>query len=288
MKKVCGWIIYPRTKCSMTQQAYQWIVEQASLVGVELDVLFVEDIVCGVENGRLSIFNCGKEIETLPYFAIMRGYDFVIMRHIEMMGIKLFNNHDAMYNSLDKILTHQILAKNAIPTPKTLYNCRDYSVSKEFFGSSSFIVKYPKGNRGNEVYIVDNREDFNDLCNKYEQIISQEIINSSYGKDIRVWVVGNRAVEAVMRYSESSFKSNFSLGGKVQRVDITPEIEKIAVDSSLAVGLDFSGVDLLITDGGYTVCEVNGNAAFRSLMSFDCEIVIPQKLFAYIADSKDY
>ncbi len=282
MRKITGWMIYPRTKCSMTQPAFDWIVSEASAVGIELSVLFLEDITCVVDSERLTVWYEGKRVSVMPDFAMVRGYDFVVMRHLALMGIRMFNPHDAMYNSLDKVLTHQLLCAKSIPTPKTIYNCREYSVLHSEFGNNPFIAKYAKGNRGNEVYMIESEEQFVDVCNMYDEIISQEMITSSYGKDIRVWVVGEKAVDAVMRYNDNSFKSNFSLGGSVKRVEVDALIEKIAVDSAKAVGLDFAGVDLLYSSDGYTVCEVNGNAAFRSLATLQSEITIPRKLFTYI------
>lgn len=283
-KRLTGWIIYPRTKCSMTPSSYQWIVQQAALEGVELEVLFIEDLTCVVGAGGLELLNCGKKLSYIPNFALVRGYDFPLMRHIELMGIKLFNSCDGMRNSLDKFATHQILAIRGIPTPPTLYNCWDYEVNVHLFEDSRVVVKYPKGSRGEEVFLVDNRGDFEAVVSRFDEIITQKYVECSAGRDIRVWVVGDKAVDAVMRYNDSSFKSNFSCGGSVERVDITPEIEKIAVESSRALGLDFSGVDLLYDREGYLVCEVNGNAAFRSIATLTPDVEIPRKLFRYFGN----
>ena len=282
MKRLIGWMIYPRIKCSMTQSAFDWIISEADRIDIELKILFVEDISCGIDSSGFYILNNGERILTNPDFAIVRGYDFVIMRQLELMGIRLFNSHDAMYNSLNKILTHQLLCSKSISTPKTIYNCKEYSALREAFGNDRFIAKYAKGNRGNEVHLIDNEVQFDEVCGMYDEIIFQEMITTSYGRDIRVWVIGDVAVDAVIRYNDNSFKSNFSLGGSVKKVVIDDKIQKIAVDSSKAVGLDFAGVDLLYTEDGYTVCEVNGNAAFRSLSTIQTEINIPQKLFEFM------
>ncbi len=276
------WIFYPQSKCSMNEEAYRWICSEASAQGVNLRVLLVENISLGIFNSRLTISENGEQIDDRPDLAIVRGYDFVLMRHLELMGVRLLNSHDAMYNSLDKIITHQLLAKNSIPTPKTIYNASNYLSCCECFGSDVFIAKYAKGSKGNEVYMIKSQSDFDIVLNKYDEVVAQEYISTSFGKDIRVWVVGDSVVDAVMRYNDNDFKSNFSQGGSVKQVNISPEIERIALESCRAVGLKFAGVDLLFTEDSYTVCEVNGNAAFRSISTIKDENIIPARLFEYI------
>lgn len=279
MANITGWIVYPATKCSMDQNSYEWIISQAELNGIKLTVLFEEEIVVVIDK-ELSINYRGKKL-TKPDFAIVRSYNFTLMSQLECMKIKLFNSSHAMNISLNKALSHQCLQTKNIPTIKTIYNCKDYSFLSSTL-KEPFIAKYTNGNRGKEVFIVHNQKEFAEICSKYDSIISQEFIEESSGKDIRVWVVAGKAVAGVLRYNDNSFKSNFSLGGSAKAIEITPSIAKIAIESTKAVGLDFAGVDLLITDKGYLVCEINGNAAFRTLSTVSKDNNIPFELFKFI------
>ncbi len=114
-------------------------------------------------------------------------------------------------------------------------------------------------------------------------ILVQEYIESSYGRDIRVWVSGGEVIGHILRYNDNSFKSNFAAGGSFCQVELPQEAARLAIDATNAVGLHFAGIDLLytanknasdknsvspaadnISDYGFTVCEINGNAGFRT------------------------
>lgn len=279
MKK--GWLIYPDTRCNMDAQSYEWMREEARQQGLAIEILLVEELSVVIDNG-FRFLKSGKELPAAD-FAMVRGYAFEVMRQIEAAGIRLFNTSSAMQTSLNKTFTHQVLAQKGIPTPKTIAGCRDYDTLSAFFAGQPFVAKYSCGNRGKEVFLIENREQFNTVAAQFDSLIAQQYIAHSRGKDIRVWVVGGQAVAAVLRHNEHSFKSNFSLGGKAEVVELTEEIARLASESALAVGLDFAGVDLLFSPDGFTVCEVNGNAAFRSLSQTTDTNPIPQALFRYIA-----
>jgi RimK family alpha-L-glutamate ligase len=93
----------------------------------------------------------------------------------------------------------------------------------------------------------------------------QEFIKTSYGKDIRVFVVGGKVMGSMIRTSNGSFKSNFSKGGSVSPFEMTPEVEWLATDVAKLFNLDIAGVDLLFDEHGYKVCEANSAPGFKGL-----------------------
>ena len=99
---------------------------------------------------------------------------------------------------------------------------------------------------------------------------------------MRVWVIGGRAVGAVMRYSQTSFLSNYSQGGSVRAFDLPEEAARLAVESAAATGAEFAGIVLLFRGDGFSVNEVNGNAGVRTL-SRGGRNDIPKELFSYIS-----
>ena len=109
----------------------------------------------------------------------------------------------------------------------------------------------------------------------------QQYISRSFGRDVRVWVIGNSVAGSVLRYSDTSFLSNYAQGGEDMQYEIDSEIKDLALRSTQALGLEFAGVDILFDEGGYTVCEVNGNAGFRTISSVS-DKNIPYQLFDYI------
>jgi gamma-F420-2:alpha-L-glutamate ligase len=113
-------------------------------------------------------------------------------------------------------------------------------------------------------------------------IIIQEFIESSRGRDLRVFVIGGRAVACMERTGKAGdFKSNYSRGGSVKKFDLNPEIEWLATESAKILGLDIAGIDLLFDGDHYKICEANSSPGFEGLESC-CDINIPAEIYKYI------
>ena len=125
------------------------------------------------------------------------------------------------------------------------------------------------GSFGMQVYLINNREEFinkvKDLNKNKIDFIIQENIKSSFGKDIRVNIIGDKVIGAMLRTSERDFRANISQGGKGTLVELNKEQEEIALKAHKVLGLDFSGVDLLFGENNKPLlCEVNSNLNFLS------------------------
>jgi ribosomal protein S6--L-glutamate ligase/gamma-F420-2:alpha-L-glutamate ligase len=222
---------------------------------------------------------------TLPDRVFMRCYDLNLLRHLEHMGIKTFNNSNALEISRDKWKTHHYLSLKNLKSPRTIL-VRE-NISFEFLGHSlglPFILKDSFGTHGEEVFLIYNLEDFNDKIKVLNQAIGQVFIKSSYGKDIRVHVINGEVVASVLRSSEKSFLSNYSQGGTPAPFLLDDQGKKLAIDATRALGLDFSGIDLLFDQDGYTICEVNGIPGFRTL-GLTTKENLPSLMLTYIKES---
>ena len=113
-------------------------------------------------------------------------------------------------------------------------------------------------------------------------IIIQEFISSSKGKDLRIFVIGGRAIGGMKRIArEGKFKANFSYGGQVEPFDLNPEVEWLASESTRLLGLEMSGVDILFSGESYMVSEVNSAPGFEGFERAT-KINVPQEIFNYI------
>lgn len=274
-----GWAIYP-TPEEGTVNAFGWMQDSAKNNGIELVIRFAEQFSVLISDGSTKIYYDGEEC-ALPYFVLMRHYDYRLSCALESCGVTLFNSSNSMRLSQDKFLTHTLLTTKGIATPDTLWGERSYGRCVERFGTP-FVFKAIRGSKGMEVFLINNKEEFLAVRDHYEYIV-QQYISTSYGRDIRVWVIGGRAVASVLRRSNISFKSNIALGACAERFVITPEIEALAVASCNALGLELGGVDILFDGDGYCVCEVNGNAGFRAFSQAGEAVDIPNLIFSYIA-----
>ena len=282
MKK--GVFVYPRYTAARQDNAFSWLKEEAALCGLSLEICFEED--CRIEYAPdgASISFAGAPMDDVS-FVVMRTYnDRISMYYEQKEGVYVINQSYPMRVCRDKLLTHQVLTSSGLPTPYTIYApYAGYAEVAEAMGGEHFLVKQINGSKGENIYMVSSREEFDAAVELLRpDCIFQKFVSESYGRDIRVWVLGDKCIGSVLRYSETSFLSNFSQGGSFKAVDIDETAYKLAVDAVKAVGLGFAGVDLLFCGDSYSVCEVNGNAGFRTI-SKASEISIPRALFQFIS-----
>jgi RimK family alpha-L-glutamate ligase len=283
MKK--GIFVYPRYTATRKDNAFSWLKEEAALCGLSLEICFEED--CRIEYGPQgsSISFAGVPMDDVS-FVVMRTYnDRISMYYEQKPGVFVINESHAMRVCRDKLLTHQVLTAAGLPTPYTMYApFAGYDEVCEAMGEGRFLVKQINGSKGENIFLVSGREEFDAAVDGLRpDCIFQKFIGESSGRDIRVWVLGDKCIGSVLRYSETSFLSNFSQGGSFKAVDIDEVAYRLAVDAVKAVGLGFAGVDLLFCGDSYSVCEVNGNAGFRTI-SKASEISIPSALFQFISE----
>ena len=108
-----------------------------------------------------------------------------------------------------------------------------------------------------------------ELTNSRYDIIIQQFIKDSWGKDLRVFVVNNKVVGCMMRRAtDDDFRANITRGGEGIPYEVNEQIEWLASESSKALGLDIAGVDLLFDGEGYKICEVNSNPGFEGTETF--------------------
>lgn len=197
---------------------------------------------------------------------------------LEGSGIRLFNRAEAIRLCDDKMLTHIALAGSGIRMPDTtpgplLYDA-DMRIAEDFADrlerryAYPMVVKESFGSMGRGVRLVHDREELDAALDglRGRRFLVQEMIGSGKGEDLRIIVVGGRAIGGILRRSETDFRSNAALGGVATAVDVPPESAEIAEKAARVLGLDYCGADLLKDgEGRYTVlCEMNSNAFFSA------------------------
>lgn len=276
------WIIYSKIVLNPDKSnAISWMLDEASLAGFDAKIIFAEDLLLKVNNNAMKIYHKNNEIE-YPEVAFTRCYDIALIKQLELLGIKTINTSESLENCLDKWKAHQLLAYNNITTPDTIFShyVKSFDDISLHLGEK-FIVKDLKGAKGDNVFLVESKEQFREAINACEAPLYQQYVDSSYGRDIRVHVIGNEVIASVLRESKGDFKSNFSLGGSASYYEANDRIKDLAIRSTKALNLDFAGVDILFTEDDYTVCEVNGVPGFRTV-GITSDISIPREMFKHI------
>ena len=238
------------------------------------------DIFVNKDNKKSILVN--GEPSDLPKFVFPRTgsgtsyYIKAVIRHFERMGVPVINSSEAIDNVKDKLYTHQILAQSNLDIPNTmlLKHPIDISFVEKNIGFP-VIVKKISGSYGRGVFLCENKKQLNqlvtmaELTKKSYDIIIQEFVKDTWGKDLRVFVVNNKVVGCMMRQStDDDFRANLSRGGEGFPYEVNERIEWLSSESSKALGLDIAGVDLLFDNGGYKICEVNSNPGFEGMENF--------------------
>ena len=238
------------------------------------------DIFVNKDNKKSILVN--GEPSDLPNFVFPRTgsgtsyYIKAVIRHFERMDIPVINSSDAIDNVKDKLYTHQILAQSNLDIPKTML--LRYPIDIDFVQKNigfPVIVKKISGSYGRGVFLCENKKQLNqlvtmaELTKKSYDIIIQEFVKDTWGKDLRVFVVNNKVVGCMMRQAtDDDFRANISRGGEGFPYEVNEQIEWLSSESSKALGLDIAGVDLLFQNGGYKICEVNSNPGFEGMEQF--------------------
>ena len=238
------------------------------------------DIFVNKENKQSILVN--GEPSDAPRFVFPRTgsgttyYIKAVIRHFERMGVPVINSSDAIDNVKDKLYTHQILAQSNLDIPKTML--LRYPIDISFVEKNigfPVIVKKISGSYGRGVFLCENKKQLNqlvtmaELTKKSYDIIIQEFVKDTWGKDLRVFVVNNKVVGCMMRQStDDDFRANLSRGGEGFPYEVNEQIEWLSSESSKALKLDIAGVDLLFQNGGYKICEVNSNPGFEGMENF--------------------
>jgi ribosomal protein S6--L-glutamate ligase len=199
-------------------------------------------------------------------------YGTAVVRQFEMMGVYALNNSDSIIRSRDKLRSLQLLSKEGIGLPVTAFahSPDDTKDLINIVGGPPLIVKLLESTQGKGVVISETAKAAESTIEAFRGLnayfLVQEFVKEAGGSDIRCFVVGDRVVASMMRISaEGEFRSNLHKGGTAQAVKITPEERAVAVRASKIMGLGVSGVDILRSNHGPVIMEVNSSPGLEGI-----------------------
>jgi gamma-F420-2:alpha-L-glutamate ligase len=268
------------------------LIEAAYSMNIQLTIRETHkfDLVVS-QDGLETIYYDGVLVKEWPEAVLPRigakidYFSLAVVRQIQKMNILLLNDLSSLEISKDKLKTLQTLGAANLPIPKTMiakFPFQYESIAKEF--QYPLILKKSSGSQGKGVLLVQSEQHLKDIEGMLETkhpLIFQEFIKSSTGKDIRVVVVGGKALGAMMRMANSGYKSNFHQGGSVKRINLSNAVEWLAIDAAKQIGLDIAGIDLLIGSDTYKICEVNSSPGFEGFETAT-GIDVPKQIMEYI------
>jgi len=226
---------------------------------------------------RPSIHYKGEKLESfdavIPRIgASVTFYGTAVLRQFEMMGVYPLNESVAISRSRDKLRSVQLLARKGIGLPVTgfAHNPDDINDLLDSVGGDQFVIKLLEGTQGIGVVLAENRKAAESVIEAFfglnANILVQEFIKEAGGADIRCFVVDSKVVAAMKRQGkEGDFRSNLHRGGSAEVVRITPEERSTAVRAAAILGLNVAGVDLIRSNHGPLVMEVNSSPGLEGI-----------------------
>lgn len=235
------------------------------------------DFHIAVSRGRPSMFLGDRPVPradmVIPRIgASITNYGLAVVRQFDMMGVPVMNTAIAIARSRDKLRAMQLLTKKNIDVPRTVCARTPASVDMalSFVGGTPAIVKLQQGAQGIGTMIAETPQAVTSLLETLwamgQDIILQEYIAESRGRDYRAIVVGNRVVAAMRRQAKAGeFRSNLHRGGLGVRVDLDRRFVKAATMATKVMGLEVAGVDLLESRDGPKILEINSSPGLEGI-----------------------
>ncbi len=199
-------------------------------------------------------------------------YGTAVVRQFETMGVYTLAKSAAIGVSRDKLCSHQILARAGIELPVTAFarSVKDTNSVIEMVGGAPLVIKLHEGTQGNGVVLAQTKKAAESVIDAFRQldanILIQEFVKEAGGSDVRCLVVGGRVVAAMVRHAApGDFRSNLHRGGNAEVAKLTTKERRTAVRAAKALGLNVAGVDLLRSERGPLVLEVNSSPGLEGI-----------------------
>lgn len=230
-----------------------------------------------LSRGEPRLFYRGREVKrpdvVIPRIgASITGYGLAVVNQLDMMGVPVLASAIPIARSRDKLRALQLLGRFGIDIPRTAM-CRyrdEVPQAVEQVGGLPCIIKLLQGTQGVGVMIASTMGEVQGMLDTLwrlgQEILLQELIRESLGRDLRALVIGDRVVAAMRRTARTGeFRSNLHRGGEGQAVELAPAHQEVAVKATRVIGLEVAGVDMLESHAGPKVMEVNSSPGFEGL-----------------------
>lgn len=250
------------------------LVDEATARGHEVRVINYTKCYMSVEPSNPVVRYEGEDLSDIDVIipriaASVTKYGTAVVRQFEMQGVFTTSSSIAINRSRDKLRSMQILARSGVGIPKTVFSRETSELNDviEQVGGAPLIIKVARGTHGNGVVLAETKKAAEAVMQAFYvegvNFLVQEFVKESAGTDIRAFVVGGKVVASMKRQSlDDDFRSNLHQGGEGKMVKLTDEERKVAQKAAKAMGLPICGVDMMRSDRGPLVLEVNSSPGF--------------------------
>ncbi len=242
-----------------------------------LDIINTLRCYMNIASRRPEVYYNGEKLEgydaVIPRIgASVTFYGMAVLRQFEMQGVYPLNESVAIGRSRDKLRSMQLLARDGIGLPVTTFahDPKQTEEVLELAGGAPVVIKLLEGTQGIGVVLADTKRSAKSVVEAFRgagiNILLQEFIKEAGGTDIRAIVVGKRVVAAMKRTGAAGdFRSNLHRGGSAELIKLSPEERSTALRAAKSMGLNVCGVDMLRSNHGPVVMEVNSSPGLEGV-----------------------
>lgn len=263
------------------------------------EVVLLDHLRCDlvIEQNNPAIYYNGEPLDGIDAIiprigASVTFYGSAVVRQFEMMGVFSATNSQAIVRSRDKLRSMQLLAREGVGLPKTAFTnfSRDSKNIVDKVGGTPLIIKLLEGTQGLGVVLAETRKAAQSVIEAFHnlkaRVIVQEFIKEAKGADIRAFVVDGKVVGAMKRQGkEGEFRSNLHRGGSASVIKLNKAERDAAVKAARAMGLSIAGVDMLQSERGPLILEVNSSPGLEGIEKAT-EIDIAGRIIQYIENNQ--
>ncbi len=255
------------------------LVEAGHHAGHEMAVIDPLKCYMDIAAMRPGIFYKGAPLDgfdaVIPRIgASITFYGLAVLRQFEMMGVYPVNESVAIGRARDKLRSMQLLARKGVGMPLTAF-AHDVENTEDIIrlvGGAPLVVKLLEGTQGKGVVLAETHKAAESVIDAFRELhanfLVQEFVKEAGGADIRCFVIGNKVVASMMRQAkEGEFRSNLHRGGSATVVRLTPQERATAVRAASTMGLNVAGVDIMRSNHGPLVLEVNSSPGLEGIES---------------------
>ncbi len=253
------------------------LVEACEQRGHEVQVIDTLKCYMDITSSSPAVWYQGEKLEgfdaIIPRIgASITQYGLSVIRQFEMMGAYTLTESIALGRSRDKLRSLQLLSRKGVGMPKTGF-AHSVDNTKELIdlvGGAPLVIKLTEGTQGKGVVLAETRKAAESVIDAFREleadILVQEFIKEAGGSDVRCLVIGKKVVAAMERTAaEGEFRSNLHRGGTAQLTRLTPSERATAIKAAQCMGLNVAGVDLLRSNRGPLVMEVNSSPGLEGI-----------------------
>jgi gamma-F420-2:alpha-L-glutamate ligase len=256
------------------------VIGELKKLQFKMEYVYMMEIDLEVASDKKDQIRISGEYRTLPDFAIclfqtkVEYFHFALLRQLEMLGVFSLHKSENIAQSLDKMYSYQKLHEAGIPVPKTIlmtYQTKiDWVIERI---GLPMVIKIPDGSKGDGVCLVHSKSELKNIHELYckncgHELLSQEFIATSKGRDARITMCDGNVVLGIIRNNTNAddFRSNVAVGGIDTYWEPDEEAIKLAKEVVRVMNMKLCGIDLLFGENGYIVGEINSMPGFGSIV----------------------